>query len=133
LFDVLVQKWGPAWGAGRFLPIMMLFVAALSLALHPFMPRQAARPLPGASWWILAGSAGMALQSTVFVTTILVFQNAAPANVLLSSRGLWSVLLVWIVGHWFQSAEQSHGAAVLRWRLAGAALMSLAIALVVWK
>ena len=58
----------------------------------------------------------MALQSTVFVTMILVYRNAAPANVILSSRGLWSVALVWLVGHWFHSAQQAHGPVVLRWR-----------------
>jgi hypothetical protein len=133
LFDVLVQKWGPAWGAGRFLPVMMLFVAGISLAIHPFMP---SRPLPlrPHAWrWILAGNALMALQSTVFVTTILIYQNVAPDNIILSSRGLWSVALVWLVGHWFHNTEQAHGPSVLRWRLAGAALMSMAIALVVLK
>lgn len=132
LFDVLVQKWGPSWGAGRFLPVMMLFVAAFSLAIHPFMPRQTASTCRSAWAWLIAGSTVMAIQSTVFVTVILVYQNAAPANVVYSSRGVWSVLLVWLVGHWFQSAEQAHGPQVLRWRLVGAGLMSLAIALVVW-
>lgn len=131
LFDVLVQKWGPAWGPGRFLPVMMLFVACFSLAIHPFMPERS--PAVGRSaWrWLLMGSVVMAFQSTLFVTMILVYQNAPVANVLLSSRGLWSVALVWLVGHWFHSSEQAHGPAVLRWRLCGAALMSLAIALVV--
>ena len=133
LFDVLVQKWGPAWGAGRFLPVMMLFVAGISLAIHRLMPSRPLPPRPRAWCWMLTGSVLMALHSTVFVTTILVFQNAAPANVILSSRGLWSVILVWLVGHWFHSAEQAHGPSVLRWRLAGAGLMSLAIALVVLK
>lgn len=133
LFDVLVQKWGPAWGAGRFLPIMMLIVAGLSLALHPLMPRPNLAPLPGAWRWMAAGCALIAVQSTIFVTVILVYQNAAPANVIFSSRGFWSVVLVWVAGHWLQSLEQRHGARVLRWRLAGAGLMSLAIALVVWR
>jgi drug/metabolite transporter (DMT)-like permease len=133
LFDVLVQKWGPAWGAGRFLPVMMLFVAGISLVIHPFTSPHPLAPRPRAWCWVLAGGTLMALQSTIFITTILVYQNAASANVILSSRGLWSVALVWLVGHWFHSTEQAHGSSVLRWRLAGATLMSLAIALVVLK
>jgi drug/metabolite transporter (DMT)-like permease len=35
LFDVLVQKWAPPWGAGRFLPVMLWFVAALAFAFVP--------------------------------------------------------------------------------------------------
>ena len=56
--------------------------------------------------------------------------GAARANVIYSSRGLWSVVAVWAVGHWFGNREQHLGASVLRWRLAGAVLMMAAIALV---
>src|SRR5262245_48828148 len=50
LFDVLVQKWSPAWGAGRFLPVMMGFVAVFSTLLLPLgwsdrIPTGAMRPL----------------------------------------------------------------------------------------
>ena len=44
---------------------------------------------------------------------------------------LLSVLLVWMIGHWFMNQEQHLGAKVLRWRLLGAALMLSAIVLVV--
>lgn len=130
LFDVLTQKWGQAWGVGRFLPIMMLMVAAMSLAAHPFF-RGGRLGLTGApSIWLWSGTLLIALQSTVFVAAIVIYQNAAPANVVFSSRGLWSVVLVWGVGHWFHSSEQRAGASVLGWRFAGAAIMMLAIALV---
>ena len=35
-FDVLVQKWSPAWGTGRFVPIAMASAGAYSLALRRF-------------------------------------------------------------------------------------------------
>lgn len=133
LFDVLVQKWGPAWGAGRFLPIMMLMVAAMSIVLHPFFAGMSA-PL---SWpvarrlWL--GNGIIALQSTIFVAVLLIHQSAASMNVVFSSRGLWTVALVWMIGHWFGSSEREAGAAVFRWRLAGAILMMAAIVLVVMR
>ena len=40
-FDVLVQKWSPVWGTGRFLPIAMACGAAYSLALRRFDVRGA--------------------------------------------------------------------------------------------
>ena len=49
---------------------------------------------------------------------------------LYSSRGLWSVLAVWGVGHWFSNREQHLGSRVLVWRLLGAILMMAAIMLV---
>ena len=58
------------------------------------------------------------------------FGDATAVNVVYSSRGLWSVLAVWWIGHWFQNDEQHLGPAVLRLRLWGAGLMLAAIALV---
>src|SRR5579862_5543996 len=46
LFDVLVQKWAPSWGAGRFLPVTMGLVALYSLPLVAL----AGDPIPKAAW-----------------------------------------------------------------------------------
>ena len=130
LFDVLVQKWSPAWGAGRFLPVMMLIAAGLSLGLLPMFPAPL-RATPSAAWpWLLAGCVLFAVQSLLFVTTIANFGNATAANVMYSSRGLWSVVVVWLVGHWFGNQERQLGVRVFRWRLTGATLMMAAIVLV---
>jgi hypothetical protein len=56
--------------------------------------------------------------------------HAASINVVYSSRGLWSVLLVWWLGHWVQSREQRLERHVLTARLAGATVMIGAIVLV---
>jgi drug/metabolite transporter (DMT)-like permease len=129
MFDVLVQKWSPVWGAGRFLPIMMGFSGLASLALWPL--GASAPKLPASTKSRLwAGVGCLALQSVTFVTTITWFGRATSANVLYSSRGLWSVLAVWLAGHWFQSREQKLGGKVLARRLCGAALLLAAITLV---
>ena len=72
----------------------------------------------------------MSLQSVLIVSAIALFRNATAANVVFSSRGLWSIAAVWLVGHWFHNQEKQQGASVLRWRLASAALMFAAILLV---
>lgn len=130
VFDALVQRWSPAWGIGRFVPLTML---AAGLASFVFVPRFRA-PLSAISaptWrWLLAGTVTMAAQSVMFVSTIAQWGNAPAANVLYSSRGLFSILLVWLFGHWVQSREQHVGRLTLAWRLAGAVLMMSAIALV---
>ena len=130
LFDVLVQKWSPAWGAGRFLPVMLAFVALFSLVLVPFF-HAPLREVPRGAWpWLMGGCVLIGLQSLIFVSTIAWFGDATTANVIYSSRGLWSVVAVWGVGHWFGNRERHDAAGVLRWRLAGAVLMMAAIALV---
>jgi drug/metabolite transporter (DMT)-like permease len=130
LFDVLVQRWSPAWGAGCFLPAMFWFVAVFSVVLIPFF-RAPVSAIPRAAWpWLLGGCVLIGSQSLMFVMVIVKFRNATATNVVYSSRGLWSVVVVWGVGHWFANREQHLGARVLRWRLAGAMLMMAAIALV---
>lgn len=133
MFDVLVQKWSPAWGPGRFLPVMAGFVALFGFVLIPFF-RAPLKSVPREAWpWLLGGCAVIGFQSLVFIFAVAKFRQATAANVIYSSRGLWSVVAVWAIGHWFANREQHLGASVLRWRLAGALLMMAAIALVMFR
>jgi len=128
LFDVLVQKWSPAWGAGRFLPIMMGFVAFYSVGLLAV----GQDPIPAGAWRpLLLGGLFVAVQGALFIGSLAVFAKATTINVVYSARGLWSVAVVWAVGHWFGNREREQGAAVLRARLLGAALLLGAIVLVI--
>jgi len=130
VFDVLVQKWSPPWGAGRFLPVMMAFVGVFSLTLRPFRSshkapnRTRTAPVGG---WLAGGAACFALQAIMIISSIALYGQATTANVLYSSRGLWSVLAVWLAGHWFQNRERHHGPRVLAWRFTGAGLLMAAI------
>jgi drug/metabolite transporter (DMT)-like permease len=131
LFDVLVQKWAPLWGAGRFLPIMFAFSAAMSVVFVPFFA-EPWRKVPRTAWPSLAtGALFMALQAFSLVSAVAIFGDATAMNVVYSARGVWSVAAVWLVGHWFANTEAQLGGSVLRWRLAGAILMTSAIVLVV--
>lgn len=133
VFDVLVQKWGPHWGAGRLLPCVFWINAILSFGLvfRFSAPLSAIRP---PAWrWLCGGSIVLGLQSIAFVSTLAIHGQAASANVVYASRGLLSVVMVWLVGHWFRNQEQHLGGRVLRWRLAGALLMMAAIVLVVTR
>ncbi len=132
VFDVLVQKWGPAWGgAGRLLPCIFWINALLSFGLifRFSAPLSAIRPQ---AWpWLAGGAVLLGTQSIIFVSTLAIYGKATSANIVYASRGLLSVALVWMIGHWFKNAEQHLGPIVMRWRLAGALLMMSAIVLVV--
>lgn len=130
-FDVLVQEWSPAWGVGRFMPIMILMAAGLSLMLIPRFQGSLRSIGPNARRWILGGSVLVGVQSVIFTSTIAVWGNAPLANVIYSSRGLWSVILIWLIGEHFSGSERNLGRRVLTLRLIGAALLSIAILLVV--
>ena len=127
LFDVLVQKWAPVWGAGRFLPALMWIVAVYSLALIPLFDAPL-RDVPRAAWRpLLAGGALIAAQGIVLIAVLALYGQATAVNVIYSARGLWSVVIVWGLGHWFDNAEQQHGPRVLGWRLLGAVLLMAAV------
>jgi hypothetical protein len=88
--------------------------------------------IPGRAWpWLAGGSVLLGLQSITFVSTVAIFGKATATNVVYSSRGLLSVVLVWMVGHWFKNSEQHLAPAVMRWRMAGALMMMSAIVMVV--
>jgi drug/metabolite transporter (DMT)-like permease len=128
--DVLVQKWAPLWGAGRFLPIMFTLLAVWSFALIPAF-RSPLTKIARPAWpWLMAGSTLLGLQAAGIGISLGVFGDATAVNVVYSSRGLWSVLAVWWIGHWFKSEEQHLGSKVLKMRFWGAGLMLLAVGLV---
>jgi drug/metabolite transporter (DMT)-like permease len=131
LFDVLVAKWGPVWGAGRLLPCVFWMNAVLSLGCIAGFSKPLSS-LPRATWqWLILGTSLISLQSILFVGCLAVYGKATAANVIYSARGLLSVVLVVTVGHWFSSVERHHAPRVLGLRLLGAALMLAAIILAV--
>lgn len=132
-FDVLVQKWSPIWGAGRLLPITFVISAVLSFGFMPFFREPLAR-LPWAAWRpLLLGGTLLASQSLIFITGMAWFGDAAAGNIVYSARGVWSVLLVWVAGHWLRTEEGQLAGSALRWRFFGAFLMTAAIVLIIQR
>jgi drug/metabolite transporter (DMT)-like permease len=132
LTDVLVQRFTPAWGAGRFLPLMFGSLAVLSFGLVPIFSAPL-RSLPPAAWrWLAPGSVILALQAAGMAYTLGTHGRATAANILYSTRGLWSVLAIGLLGAWLGTAgERRLPPAVFRRRLLGAGLLCAAIVLVV--
>ena len=137
-FDVLVQKFSATWGTGRFLPITLTCGAIYSIPLKYFEPKISETSVVRNSVapyarWLTAGSTLLAVQGMMFVIAVSLYRQVTSANVLYSSRGLWSVVGVWAVGHWFENREQHLGARVLVWRFIGAVLLMIAILLVLFE
>ncbi len=130
--DVLVQRFAPAWGAGRYLPAMFGFLLLFSFALIPFFSAPLRR-IPRVAWrWLAPGSLLLAIQACGMAYTLGAHGRATAANILYSTRGLWSVLAIGLLGAWLGTAdEQQLPPAVFRRRLLGAGLMLAAIVLVI--
>ncbi|MEO2046626.1 MAG: DMT family transporter [Pirellulales bacterium] len=127
IFDVLVQEMSPAWGVGRFLPCLFGFVALFSLIFLVFVRA----PLPQIQKHIWRGFGPgtllMGAHALAMVSGIALYGHATEMNIVYAARGLWSVLAVWLIGHWFKNSEQKLGAKVLGSRLVGALLLLVAI------
>lgn len=130
VFDVLVMTWSPEWGVGRFLPLVMIMSAILSIGFLPLSKRirktqriRNQRPL-------YFGAFFMALQALILVFALGTYGNATGLNVIYSTRGLWSIIAVWWIGHLFANTERARGSSVFRTRLIGAACLCSAVILV---
>ena len=127
--DVLQQRWVPLWGFPHYAATHFLVVGLLSFGLMPFF-RDGLSAMPRAAWrWTIGGGAVLAIQASGIAWGI-VFIGATTTNVLYNSRGIWSVVMVWTIGHWFGNVERAHGRAIMLRRLFGSALLLAAILLI---
>jgi drug/metabolite transporter (DMT)-like permease len=132
LTDTLQQRWVQFWGFGHFAATMFLTIGVLSFGLMPFFSAPL-RAMPASSWrWALAGGAMLSIQATGMAYSIATFHEVTVTNILYNTRGIWSVILVWAVGHWFANVEREQGTRVMLRRLIGAALLLSAVFLSVF-
>jgi drug/metabolite transporter (DMT)-like permease len=131
LNDVFVQKWAPAWGIGRFLPIMFAGVALMSFAFVPLFHAPLRQIPRQGRMWVAAGAIVLGIQAVGILFAIGRFGDATAVNIVYSVRGMLSVVFVWLAGHWFLNEESKLGRRILVQRFIGSALMVSAVALVV--
>jgi drug/metabolite transporter (DMT)-like permease len=125
--DVMQQHWVPAFGFGHFGPVMFITVGLLSFTLIPFFSaplRQMPRPMV---LWAFGGGMMLTIQAMGIAYCIAVYREVTVTNVLYNTRGLWSVALVWVVGHWFSNSEKQVGKAIMTRRLIGALILLAAV------
>jgi len=128
--DLIFQLHARELGALPFSSVMMSAVLVESLLLFPFF-RQPLSAIPKVAWpWAFWGSLLCAAQSAGMAFTLGFHGQAAAVNVVYSTRGLWSILLVCVAGPWFGNQERAAGRGVMTRRLAGALLLLVAVGLI---
>jgi len=130
--DVVIQYWSPKLGFELFVPPAMMLSAVFALLF--LLPDGAGvLRLSGKAWKVLVpGGILLAGQSLLLIFAIARYQQVAQINIVYSSRGIWSVVFVWLLGHLFANMEfKRSGNALVVYRLAGSVLITLAIALAV--
>jgi drug/metabolite transporter (DMT)-like permease len=127
LTDITQVLWVPNIGFGRFAPIMFGTVALLSVGLIPLFEGPLRAMDPAVFRWTAGGALMLGLQATGIAYCLGIFREVTLTNILYNTRGMWSVVLVWAIGSWFSNTERSIGNALMLRRLAGAALLLLAV------
>ena|GEM_PF-145734 len=132
LTDVMIQSWAEGFGVFNFLPFQFAALAIFSIAMMPLFGLNSLRA-PRQAWkWIFVAAALSAIQAILITAAIGIWRDAAAVNVVYATRGLWSVALVWRVGHWLKNTErQTAGHRAMAFRFVGAALILIAVALAV--
>ena len=125
LFDLLIQRWAPAWGAGYFLPIAFAFTAVFSLVFLPLADRPADLNGKGVTPFLAWGGLLMAIQAIGMTVTLGLFGDATRVNIVYSLRGLWGVVLTWLLARSTGTAVASNRTMALR--LIGAGLIGVAV------
>src|SRR5699024_5460771 len=99
--DVMVQEWAGEWGVTRFMPVMLALVAMYSLVFLPFFRNPLFSVEPGGWRWLGLGGGLLGAQAVGMGFALGLFGNATAMNIAYSSRGVWSVVLIWFAGKWF--------------------------------
>ena len=132
--DIVVQVGAPVAGFTLFMPVMFGSVAVLSLPLlwpHILRPPRR-REAPGARRWLAVGVLLLGLQATGMASAIGLFGDATAANVVYSSRGLWSLLLLAVVARRLSISDSVFDRRTFVVRVIGCILIIVAVVLVLF-
>ena len=127
LFDLLIQRWAPSWGAGYFLPIAFACAALFSLAFVPWADRPADLRRLGVLPLLAGGALFMSVQAIGMTVTLGLFGDATRVNIVYSLRGLWGVLLTWLLARHVNTSGSGASHRTMVMRLIGAVLIGISV------
>ena len=128
LFDVCLQKWAKGtWNSFAFLPVMFGTAGLLSIVFLPRVDSPKRLRELKATKWMLAGTLLMATQAMSMCFSLAQFGDAPRINIVYALRGLWGVVLAWLLARTLGTNEALVGRTVMLRRLAGAVLLTAAV------
>lgn len=128
--DVLIQIYAPRVGTLPFVAYTSLFMVVPAFLMVPFFRGKLTDVPPELKGSLFWGSALIALQTLILLSFIAITGKATLINILYNTRGLWSLVLVWLIGHYFHNKERDISRRAFTQRLVGACLLFASILLV---
>lgn len=130
MFDVLVQRWAPSWGAGRLLPAIYWCVGLASLGLLPWVQWSELKRVE-VQRFLIPAAIFVSLQAFCIVLAVGMFGDAARVNVVYALRGLWGVALAWAAARIWGGSEAHLNRSTMLVRLCGAFILTSAVVVVI--
>jgi drug/metabolite transporter (DMT)-like permease len=127
LFDLFIQRWAPAWGAGYFLALAFACSAVMSLMFLPLADRPKKLAQAGIRGPLLIGCGLMAVQAIGMTVTLANWGDATRVNIVYSLRGLWGVILTWALSSRLKIAQDRPSDKIMLMRLIGAVLIAISV------
>jgi len=126
-FDVGLQHFGRQYGAMSFLTTMFVFMGVVSCALLPWTDRpshlyriKAVGPLAMAALFIT-------IQALSISYALGQHGDATRVNIIYSLRGLWSVIIAWMLNRLAINPEGRHSNQTMWFRFTGATLLLICV------
>ena len=132
LCDTCFQKWAAGWGVMRFGALTFGIASIAALGLIPFFNtpwKQLSRTVRSHTG---IGAVFCAIPAFCMSYVLGTYGHAPEVNVVYSSRALISILAVRCLGRWIGSSEHGISRAVFVRRLIGTAILTAAVALVIF-
>ena len=127
LFDVSLQEWVGSWNSFAFLPVMFGAAGVLSLGFLPKVDGLRRMRELKATGWMLGGTLLMAVQAMSMCFSLAEFGDAPRVNIVYALRGLWGVMLAWLLSRMLGTNEATLSREVMLRRLAGALMLTAAV------
>lgn len=131
LADVVMQKFAPQFGGRMFLAVMSGTNGLLSAAFMVIGFNRPPIPWNRATAWTVAGSALVASQSLLMGLALAFHSDAIGVNVVYATRGLWSLMVVALLGPLIGNRERHESGRAYGVRILAALLLLGGVAVAV--
>lgn len=125
--DVFIQKWGPLFGRQAFLVVQSVTCGGLSLVASIFSRKLPKLEMNNAMRWALAGSVLLGIQSLLMGSALGFYNDIVGVNVVYATRGLWSLLVVGMLGPLIGNHERRQSGRGYSLRVVAALLLLSAV------